>query len=65
MKLVEVVKADQTSDATVEALIQFVKNINKVPVKCKDTPGKLFCFRSSSNLRLISIPVLIQQQASL
>lgn len=41
MKLVEVVKAEQTSDATVEALIQFVKNINKVPVKCKDTPGKL------------------------
>lgn len=40
MKLVEVVKAEQTSDATVETLIEFVKHINKVPVKCKDTPGK-------------------------
>ena len=46
MKLVEVVKAEQTSDATVDTLIQFVKNINKVPVKCKDTPGKVGGFRS-------------------
>ena len=39
MKLVEVIRTDQTSDATIESLIQFVKNINKVPVACKDTPG--------------------------
>lgn len=40
MKLVEVVKSEQTSDATIESLTQFVKNINKVPVNCKDTPGQ-------------------------
>lgn len=40
MKLVEVVKADQTNDATIESLTQFVKHIGKVPVACKDTPGR-------------------------
>lgn len=39
MKLVEVVKADGTDDATNNALTQYVKDINKVPVACKDTPG--------------------------
>jgi len=39
MKLVEVVKAEKTNSATMESLVQFVKNINKVPVQCKDTPG--------------------------
>lgn len=39
MKLVEVVKADQTADETIDALNEFVKNINKVSVNCKDTPG--------------------------
>ena len=52
MKLVEVVKAEQTSDATVEVLVQFVKNINKVPVKCKDTPGILWNLQNFEALNL-------------
>ncbi|RWS22100.1 hydroxyacyl-coenzyme A dehydrogenase-like protein [Leptotrombidium deliense] len=40
MKLVEIVKIDNaTSDETYEGLVQFVKDINKVSVKCKDVPG--------------------------
>ncbi|GAV09104.1 hypothetical protein RvY_18701 [Ramazzottius varieornatus] len=39
MKLVEVVRIDQTSDDTLESLMSFVKAINKVPIKCKDTRG--------------------------
>jgi len=39
MKLVEVVQGMQTSDDTVQQLIQFCKSINKVPVLCKDAPG--------------------------
>ncbi|MFT3681867.1 MAG: 3-hydroxyacyl-CoA dehydrogenase NAD-binding domain-containing protein [Ferruginibacter sp.] len=39
MKLVEVVKGDQTSDATIETLYGLCKQLNKVPVSCKDAPG--------------------------
>lgn len=39
MKLVEIIKTDGTDDATIDALNQFVKDINKVGVSCKDTPG--------------------------
>jgi 3-hydroxybutyryl-CoA dehydrogenase len=39
MKLVEVVKADRTSDATIEAIVSLCKQMNKVPVVCKDAPG--------------------------
>jgi len=39
MKLVEIVRTDETSQETVDALINYVKDINKVHVLCKDTPG--------------------------
>ena len=39
MKLVEVVKTVGTSEQTMEALKEFVLDIKKVSVTCKDTPG--------------------------
>lgn len=39
MKLVEVVKAEQTSESTIEQLINFTGKLNKTPVVCKDSPG--------------------------
>lgn len=39
MKLVEVVKGDQTSDGVVAELKTLCEKINKVPVVCKDSPG--------------------------
>lgn len=39
MKLVEIVQCPETSQETVEALDQYVKDIDHVPVRCKDTPG--------------------------
>lgn len=39
MKLVEVVKGDKTSDAIVETIVALCKQMNKVPVVCKDAPG--------------------------
>ena len=39
MKLVEVVKGDQTTDETAQAVYNLCKQMNKVPVLCKDAPG--------------------------
>ena len=39
MKLVEIIKATTTDDATVQTLIKFCKQLNKVPVVCNDAPG--------------------------
>ncbi|RYZ45265.1 MAG: 3-hydroxybutyryl-CoA dehydrogenase, partial [Chitinophagaceae bacterium] len=39
MKLVEVVKGEQTSDAVITQLVSFTKAVGKVPVVCKDSPG--------------------------
>jgi 3-hydroxybutyryl-CoA dehydrogenase len=39
MKLVEVVKGEQTSHAVAEATYDLCKQMNKVPVMCKDAPG--------------------------
>ena len=39
MKLVEVVKASQTSDEVIETLMQVCKQLNKTPVLCIDAPG--------------------------
>jgi 3-hydroxybutyryl-CoA dehydrogenase len=39
MKLIEVVKADTTSDITVSKLIELTKAFGKTPVVCKDSPG--------------------------
>jgi enoyl-CoA hydratase/3-hydroxyacyl-CoA dehydrogenase len=39
MKLVEVVKGPETSDATVDAVVELMKSIGKVPVRVKDSVG--------------------------
>ena len=39
MKLVEVVKGEQTSAAVVEQLVQFTRSLGKEPVVCRDAPG--------------------------
>lgn len=39
MKLVEVVKADQTDDTVVDTIVTVAKAMGKVPVVCKDAPG--------------------------
>jgi len=39
MKLVEVVKGEQTDDEVVAKLIAFTKQLGKTPVLCKDAPG--------------------------
>lgn len=39
MKLVEVVKGDETADSVATQLEGFCKSIGKVPVICKDAPG--------------------------
>jgi 3-hydroxyacyl-CoA dehydrogenase len=39
MKLVEVIRIPQTSEATFNSLLDLSKSMGKVPVKCKDTPG--------------------------
>lgn len=39
MKLVEVVKGNQTNEHTMQQLVSLVKQMNKVPVICKDSPG--------------------------
>jgi 3-hydroxybutyryl-CoA dehydrogenase len=39
MKLVEVVKGEQTNDIVIEQLVSLVKLMNKTPVVCKDAPG--------------------------
>ena len=39
MKLVEVVKAEQTSDRVVSQLTELTKAFGKTPVVCKDAPG--------------------------
>ena len=39
MKLVEVVKGNQTTNEVAETIMQLCKQLNKVPVLCKDAPG--------------------------
>lgn len=39
MKLVEVVRHNDTSDDAYEALFQFCLKLGKSPVKCADAPG--------------------------
>jgi 3-hydroxybutyryl-CoA dehydrogenase len=39
MKLVEVVKGNQTSEETVQTIYELCKQLNKTPVLCKDAPG--------------------------
>jgi len=39
MPLVEVVRAEQTDDAVVDAAYAFAERIGKEPIRCNDTPG--------------------------
>lgn len=39
MKLVEVIRGDDTSTETVETALDYVKKVGKTPVLCKDTPA--------------------------
>ena len=39
MKLVEVVKGNQTSDEVMDVLVQLTKQLGKTPVVCIDSPG--------------------------
>ena len=39
MKLVEVVKGDQTTDAVAQTIYDLCIQLNKTPVMCKDAPG--------------------------
>ena len=39
MKLVEVVKGDQTNDEIAKTIYDLCKEMDKVPVLCKDSPG--------------------------
>jgi len=39
MKLVEVVKGEQTNETVITTLIELTKKLNKQPVVCKDSPG--------------------------
>jgi 3-hydroxybutyryl-CoA dehydrogenase len=39
MKLVEVVKGNETSDAVTAVIMDLCRQLNKVPVLCKDAPG--------------------------
>lgn len=39
MKLVEVVKGDQTSNEIIDTLFSFTQSLGKTPVVCKDAPG--------------------------
>jgi 3-hydroxybutyryl-CoA dehydrogenase len=39
MKLVEVVKGNQTSEETAQTIYSLCKQLNKTPVLCKDAPG--------------------------
>lgn len=39
MKLVEVITTDKTNDKTLNKILSFVKQMNKTPVVCKDSPG--------------------------
>jgi 3-hydroxybutyryl-CoA dehydrogenase len=39
MKLVEVIKAEKTSDETVKKIVELATQLGKTPVVCKDSPG--------------------------
>jgi 3-hydroxybutyryl-CoA dehydrogenase len=39
MKLVEVIKAEKTSDETVKKIVELAGQLQKTPVVCKDSPG--------------------------
>jgi len=57
MQLVEVVRALTTSDATVDALRDFVTRLGHQPVVCKDTPGFI--------VNRLMIPIMLESVRAL
>jgi 3-hydroxyacyl-CoA dehydrogenase len=53
MKLVEVIKAENTSQETFDTLVAVTKKMGKVPVNCKDTPGYVRSFCITSGLTFL------------
>jgi 3-hydroxybutyryl-CoA dehydrogenase len=39
MKLVEIIRAEKTSEQTIEVLVDLAKKFGKIPVVCSDAPG--------------------------
>ncbi|MBS7605987.1 MAG: 3-hydroxyacyl-CoA dehydrogenase family protein [Candidatus Bathyarchaeia archaeon] len=63
MPLVEIVKAEKTSQETIEVTRNLILNLGKVPVVCKDTPGFLGV-RLQAALVIEAISMLEQGLAS-
>jgi 3-hydroxybutyryl-CoA dehydrogenase len=63
MKLVEVVKGNQTSDEVVNVIMSLCKQMNKVPVLCKDAPG-FIVNRVARHYYLIAMKLVEQGVAS-
>ena len=54
MRLVEIVRTEHTTDATIDAAAAFVKKIGKTGVNCKDTPGFV--------VNRLLVPYMVQAQ---
>lgn len=63
MKLVEVVKGAQTSEAIVDQLTGFCTSLNKVPVLCNDAPG-FIVNRVARHFYLESLRIMEQEDAN-
>jgi 3-hydroxybutyryl-CoA dehydrogenase len=63
MKLVEVVKGNQTSDEVVNVIMSLCKQMNKLPVLCKDAPG-FIVNRVARHYYLIAMKLVEQGVAS-
>lgn len=50
MKLLEVIRIQETSDDTYEKLVEWGKSIGKVTVNCKDTPGTTILSSDNENI---------------
>lgn len=64
MKLVEVVKGDRTADATTEQLMELCRQIDKVPVLCKDATG-FIVNRIARHFYLEAMHIALEQKTPL
>ena len=64
MKLVEVVKGNQTSDTVAKFIFELCKQMGKVPVMCKDAPG-FIVNRVARHYYLESLKIVEEQISSL
>jgi 3-hydroxyacyl-CoA dehydrogenase len=55
MKLVEIIRTEQTDNVVFDTVTQYVKDIHKIPVSCNDTPGFI--------VNRLSVPSLMQAMA--